>query len=92
VNSEGKLESIGTALGEEKAFKKIVKIAKERLNPFQTYDFGIAYVGKSEFVERLESYVRSEFSVRKLIVNEAGPLLSLHVGPGAYGLVALPVF
>ncbi|MEO0238858.1 MAG: DegV family protein [candidate division WOR-3 bacterium] len=92
VNSEGKLENIGTALGEEKAFKKIVKIAKERLNPFQTYDFGIAYVGKSEFVERLEAFVRSEFSVRKLIVNEAGPLLSLHVGPGAYGLVALPVF
>jgi len=92
VNSEGKLETIGTALGEEKAFKKIVKIAKERLNPFQTYDFGIAYVGKSEFVERLEAFVRSEFSVRKLIVNEAGPLLSLHVGPGAYGLVALPVF
>ena len=92
VNPEGELENIGTAMGEERAFRKIIKIVKEQLNPFQTYDFGIAYVGQSKFVERLESFVRSEFPVRKLIVNEAGPLLSVHVGPGTYGLIALPVF
>lgn len=92
LTPEGKLENIAQALGKEKSYKKLTSILKKKLNPFWSYDFGIAYVGESPYIERLEVFIRQNFSVRHVIKNEAGPLLSLHTGPGAYGVVALPVF
>ncbi len=92
LTKEGTLDKFGQAFGEKSAFNKIIKSLKKELNPFATYDFGIAYVGRSEYIERLEDFIRKNFNVRHLIKNEAGPLLSIYAGPGAYGVVALPVF
>ncbi|MGB9823578.1 MAG: DAK2 domain-containing protein [Candidatus Hydrothermia bacterium] len=92
ISTEGTLENVGKALGIRHALRKIEKMLKSNLNPFQTYDFGIAYCGKQPLADELEDFIRENFKYRRIIKNEVGPLLSIYAGPGAFGVVALPVF
>lgn len=92
ISTEGTLENIGKALGTRHSLSKIRKILKDRLNPYQMYDFGIAYCGKQPLVEELEVFIKANFRYRRIIKNEVGPLLAIYAGPGAFGVVAIPVY
>ncbi|HOL23341.1 MAG: DegV family EDD domain-containing protein [Candidatus Hydrothermae bacterium] len=92
VNQEGILEHTTQAFGKNNAYRKITTTLKKKLNPQWTYDFGIAYAGETPYPAKLEAFLKNNFSVRHIIKSEVGPLLALHVGPGAYGVVSVPLF
>jgi len=89
---DGSLYKKTAGFGTHGTLKKMFKLLIRELNPSMTYDFGIPHVSSSEIAEKIKDFVERNFRARKVLVGEVTPVLSIHTGPGSFGVVAIPVF
>jgi len=89
---DGSLYKKTAGFGTHRTLKKMFKLLVRELNPSMTYDFGIPHVSSSEIAEKIKDFVERNFRARKVLVGEVTPVLSIHTGPGSFGVVAIPVF
>jgi len=89
---DGSLYKKSTGFGTNGTLKKMFKLLTRELIPSMTYDFGIPHVLSSEIAEKIKDFVERNFRARKVLTGEVTPVLSIHTGPGSFGVVAIPVF
>ncbi len=82
---------VSKAFGRKRAIEKMKQLFLKNLDKTRTYDFGIAHFVSHDDVVEFEEFFRSNFKVRNLFINELTPALSLHLGPGALGVFAMPI-
>lgn len=90
LSNEGVIEKKGLALGKKRVLKKIKEYLLNELDRSREYDFAIAYVDTPEIVFELKPFIMENFKVKRFFEGQITPVIALHVGPGAYGVFALP--
>jgi len=77
----------GKAFGRKRVIPAMVAAARRQIPPdARKVRFGIPYVGCPEIVERVSDALRSEFGDVEILSAPATPVISTHVGIGAWGL------
>jgi len=92
ILKDGKeIKRISQAFGYKNLIKKLIKRLQKDLEPGGLYDVGVAHALVPEIPqiirERLKGYIRIRHFVSRIVT----PVLSIHAGPGAWGVFVLPV-
>jgi DegV family protein with EDD domain len=86
VNDEGKLTPVNKVKGRKKALKTLADMFKERaVNPEEQV-IAISHGDCIEDVRYLEKLIKDEFKVKDVIINNVGPVIGSHSGPGTVAL------
>lgn len=88
VNHEGALLSLSTIRGRKRSLMTLVSNMNERMGKYKDYPSTVCIVHGDALEDALflESLVRKEFNVGKIIINTISPSIGAHSGPGAIGL------
>lgn len=85
------IRRVSQAFGQKNLINKIINRLKDDLRTDGLYDVGVAHTMASEIPgivrEKLKRYIR----IRHFVSNLVTPVLSIHAGPGAWGVFVLPV-
>ncbi len=88
-DAEGRLTGVSKARGRKKSLDElVVKMQETAINPSEQIVF-ISHgdcIGDAEYVAEM---VRSRFGVRDIIINNVGPVIGAHSGPGTLALFFL---
>ncbi len=88
---EGRIVKKTSALSEKGIRSRVQQLLDRTLDPQQVYDMALAWNTDPRIREILEPYLRKRFRIRRFLATEITPVISLHTGPGAWGVFALPV-
>ncbi len=88
---EGRIVKKASAFSEQGVRRRVLRLLQQTLDPRERYDMAVAWNTQPEVREWLEPYLREHFRVRRFLATEITPVISLHTGPGAWGVFALPV-
>ncbi len=88
---EGRIVKKATAFSREGVVQRVLQLLQKTLNSGQLYDMAVAWNTTPEIRQRIEPFLRQHFRVRRFLATEITPVISLHTGPGAWGVFALPV-
>ncbi|MCL2839744.1 MAG: DegV family protein [Defluviitaleaceae bacterium] len=87
ILSDGKLAPIHKVRGRNKALAYFLDNMTEiGLNPKDQPIF-IAHSDVPEFAEQLKTMVAEKFGIKDFVINEIGPVIGAHTGPGTIALV-----
>ncbi|MDU5109741.1 MAG: DegV family protein [Clostridium sp.] len=86
VDDEGKLTPVSKVKGRKKSIKVLQeKITEKIVNPEEQTIF-ISHGDCLEEAEHLKELITSEIKVRDVIINNIGPVIGSHAGPGTIAL------
>jgi DegV family protein with EDD domain len=89
----GKIVPVYRVRGKKRALKQILKELELQLpsldHPVQA---GVMHVAAQAEMETLAQMIRARFNVTRLFTAELGPVIGVHVGPGALGAGICPEF
>lgn len=86
VDDEGKLIPLSKVKGRKKAIKTLFTHMEERIEDFEDNTIAISHGDCIEDVNYLISLIREKFVTNKIIVNNVGPVIGSHSGPGTLAL------
>jgi DegV family protein with EDD domain len=86
---DGVVCPVEKARGKGKALDRIFGLLKERYgeNPVR---FSVVHADRAEEAGQLAERLKNEFSVIDVCIAEIGPVVGVHTGPGALGIMSLP--
>lgn len=88
VDNEGRLVSIGKARGRKKSLSSLVDYMEEKIGQYRE-DNDIVFISHGDALEDAE-FVRDEikerFGIENFIINNIGPTIGSHAGPGTIAL------
>lgn len=85
----GRLEPVSNAKGKKQALKMLfTKFQETALDP-DNHVIGISHGDCIEDVELLKGMILEKFKVKDIIVNNVGPVIGSHTGPGVVALCFL---
>ena len=84
VDDEGHLIAVGKVRGRKKSISALVDRMAEQMNGFAAENdvVFISHGDCMEDVEYLERLIREKFGITEFLVNEVGPTIGAHSGPG----------
>jgi DegV family protein with EDD domain len=84
----GRLKAFGGAVGRGRVLKKMLDTVEAQIPPgAEKIRFGVMYVGNPEMVEVVSHGLRQRFGKDvEILSNPATPVISTHVGVGAWGI------
>jgi DegV family protein with EDD domain len=86
IDSQGYIIEGAKVIGQNRVIRKTldmaIKYAKKVKNPY----FGIAHIGAPELAERYSNEIRAHFNFSEIIIAEASPALSIHIGIGGVAI------
>ena len=89
VNNEGKLVPYGKVRGRGKALNFFLEHMDEfGFNPKDQTVF-IAHSDVLDFAQQLKSMISEKYGTKDFVINEIGPVIGAHTGPGTIALVYL---
>jgi DegV family protein with EDD domain len=89
VDNEGRLTPVTKVKGRKKSLKTLADMFKEKvLNPEEQV-IAISHGDCIEDVKYLEKLIRDEYKVKDVIINNVGPVIGSHSGPGTVALFFL---
>lgn len=83
------LEPVEKVRSSEAGQEALVRLVRTFAADRPLRSLGITHTNAPALAERLAERVRAAFPTTPLLVNETGPILAVHVGPGALGLAVL---
>lgn len=88
MTPEGRVEAFGKAFGDDRARPELVRILREQVpDDVETVRFGIVHVALPEIVQPVSETLRSIYGPKTEILSApASPVISTHLGIGAWGL------
>jgi len=91
LTQEGKVAAFGKAFGDERARLELLRVLHEQLpKDVEKVRFGIVHVGLPEIVEPMTAALRSTYgSGVEILSAPATPVISTHLGVGAWGIAYL---
>ncbi|MCD6087486.1 MAG: DegV family EDD domain-containing protein [Candidatus Hydrothermae bacterium] len=91
LDSEGRIRKKTRVFGESRVLPKFKGLLSENLDKTATYDFAVAHFEAADKINPLQEFLEEEFNARMVLRANLTPALSLHVGPGSWGVFAMPV-
>ncbi|WP_234123746.1 DegV family protein [Clostridium hydrogenum] len=86
INDLGELVNVINIRGKKKAIRFLTEELREKGSDYENMIVGISHGDCIEEAEYLAEIVKSEFHVKKIIINHVGPVIGSHVGPGMLSL------
>ncbi len=85
------IKRVSQSFGEKRLIDKLVKLLRRRVKPNMRYDVGVAHALVPGIPEILKERLKKFIQIRHFIMNVVTPVLSIHAGPGAWGVFLLPI-
>ena len=89
VSDEGKLVPVSKAKGRKKSIKALYEMLQERIELPEEQVIAISHGDCLEDAEYLKDMIQKEYKVKDIIINEVGPVIGSHSGPGTLALFFL---
>lgn len=89
VDQEGKLKVVGKERGRKKALSKIANMAIRQGEGFDNEVVMIAHGDCLEDAEYVKDLVQKSMQPKEVIVNNIGPVIGSHTGPGVVALFSM---
>ena len=86
VDDAGKLIPLYKVKGRKKSIKALYTNMEERIEDFEDNTIAISHGDCIEDVNYLVSLIRDKFPSNKIIINNVGPVIGSHSGPGTMAL------
>lgn len=87
----GAIQPLGKVRTFKKAINRVFDIAEADLGKQGRIEYlGVLSADSAKLSEELASTARQRFKVKNEFISEISPVIGVHVGPGAVGLVYLP--
>jgi len=81
VTNTGLVESLGRAMGKQKAMAKLVELMKERIDTSKPLHIMTHYTDNIADGEKLRDMVTSQFECKEVFLTPYTPVMSGHTGP-----------
>ncbi|MGE5633573.1 MAG: DegV family protein [Caulobacteraceae bacterium] len=86
VDDEGRLIPVTKVKGRRKSIKTLFEMLQENIvNPGEQV-LAISHADCPEDAKSLEEMIRKQYNVKNVIINNIGPVIGSHTGPGALAL------
>jgi uncharacterized protein len=91
LTSEGRVQAFGKAFGDRRAKPELLRILREQVPPdADKVRFGVVHVGLPEIVESVSAELRRAYGGQvEILTAPATPVISTHLGIGAWGVAYL---
>ncbi len=89
VDDEGRLIPVYKVKGRKQALKKLADMFKEKAENPDGQVIGISHGDCVEDAKYVEKLITDEFNIKKVIMNNIGPVIGAHSGPGTVALFFL---
>jgi DegV family protein with EDD domain len=90
LDASGRIEVVGKAIGRRRVRELLLDEVAGRLpRGAEGVRFGIVHVGCPEIVAPIREELRRRFGDRETLIAPATPVISTHLGPGAWGVAYL---
>lgn len=86
VDDEGHLIAIGKVRGRKKSLSALVDRMGEQIQGFENTEVFISHGDCPEDAEYVKKLVQERFGIEHFIINEVGPTIGAHSGPGTMAL------
>ena len=85
---DGKLVPLHKARGRDKAFEYIVaKLEEAKYDPGAHGPICIAHSDVPDYAQRMQDMITQKYGYNDFLVNEIGPVIGAHTGPGTIALI-----
>lgn len=84
---DGEVTAIDKVRGGKAAHPKVVELLKQRVDPAKPVVAGIGHASAPIWSERLRELLKENFTITEFVLNEIGPVVGTHTGPGCVGVV-----
>ncbi|HOE57391.1 MAG TPA: DegV family protein, partial [Bacillota bacterium] len=91
VDDEGRLIPVSKVKGRKKSIKTLFEMLKENIEYPEGQVIAISHGDCIEDAEYLREMIQKEFPVKDVIINEVGPVIGSHSGPGTLALFFMGV-
>lgn len=89
VDNEGRLIPVEKVKGRKKALKTLVEKLSEKIVNAEEQVIGISHADCIEDAEYVKALILEKYKVKDFIINNIGPVIGSHTGPGAVTLFFL---
>ncbi|WP_291650486.1 DegV family protein [Clostridium sp.] len=86
VDDEGRLTSVSKVKGRKKSVKELQEKLKEKIVNAENQTIFISHGDCLAEAEQLRNLILSEVKVKEVIINNVGPVIGAHSGPGTLAL------
>jgi len=86
VDDEGRLVPMSKVKGRKKSIKTLFEMLKENIVSPEEQVIAISHGDCIEDAEYLKEMIKKEYKVKDFIINEVGPVIGSHSGPGTLAL------
>lgn len=91
VDDEGRLIPVSKVKGRKKSIKTLFEMLKENIEYPEGQVIAISHGDCIEDADYLREMIQKEFPVKDVIINEVGPVIGSHSGPGTLALFFMGV-
>ncbi len=88
---EGKIDGLTVSRTRKRGLQQILAEVEQRVPGGEPVIAGVTHIRCPEEAERLGEKVRATFNCAEFFINETGPVIGAHVGPGFVGLAVCPL-
>ncbi len=89
VNSDGNIVEAAKVIGQKRVINKTLDLAIKFAKSVKNPRFGIAHVAAPELAQWYGYKIRNVFNSSKVMISEASPALSVHIGIGGAAIAVL---
>ncbi|KUO71418.1 MAG: fatty acid-binding protein DegV [Clostridia bacterium BRH_c25] len=89
VDNEGKLIPVSKVKGRKKSIKTLLGMLQENIESPEEQVIAISHGDCIEDAEYLKEMILKEYKVKDIIINNVGPVIGSHAGPGVVALFFL---
>jgi len=86
VDDEGKLVPVSKVKGRKKSIKTLFEMLQENIVSPEEQVIAISHGDCLQDAEYLKEMIKKEYKVKDVIINEVGPVIGSHSGPGTLAL------
>ena len=86
VDNEGKLTAVGKVRGRKNALKALVDNMEKQIGEYENPEVFISHGDCLEDAELVAEMVRERFGSKRFLINDVGPSIGAHSGPGTVAL------
>lgn len=88
--AHGKVELVERVRTRREAINRLLNEFKSQLTEETEGIIGVMHTVAEEEAEKLRAIIQETFKNAEIILNQAGPVLGVHVGPGGLALISVP--
>ncbi len=87
---DGKIEPLGLARTRKRGLRQLVKEVQKQVGD-ASVRVAVTHIQRPDEAQALAEQIEAQLQCEELLINETGPVIGSHVGPGFIGFSAYPV-